>query len=102
MGLPVFASETVFIQVRNPFLIKGQWINSSVRQPFWGLILQLVSVTSETLEFRGEGYELLQEKDKMAAHIHRLMNRKAFGFSQFSAAVFKPGFREKRRSLSRI
>lgn len=34
----MFASETVFIQVRDPLLIKGQRINSWARRPFWGLI----------------------------------------------------------------
>lgn len=64
----MFASETVFIQVRDPVLIKRQWINSSVRQPFWGLILGLASVTSETQRFRGEGYELLQEEQNGGGH----------------------------------
>lgn len=54
----MFAGETVFIQVRDPRLIKGQWINSWVKQPVLGLILWMASVTSEMLRFRGEGDEL--------------------------------------------
>lgn len=69
----MFASETVFIQVRGPLLIKGRWINSHAKAAILGINPRVLpSVTSESSGFRGEGRELrARETEEKAAHVYK-------------------------------